>query len=419
MLGINIGQFEVALNSTTSTTSKLASVSFAGFTLGNIILSTPVEKIGLQINLQMIYISCVLILSSCSFLLPYIVSDFYSLAATIMVNGVSGGIIQAASIARVLVLWGHDSAVFLQMLDFAYSVGSIVGPFVCQPFLVDVVKNSSESHEISSTLRNYTAEDLMIVYPYSIIGVISAIVFIASCMACLKETTDTPHPSRGTNRHQERDMKDHVTISGSITAWKSLVMVLLASLTYAFTNGMLNIESIFWTKYVSESEFKLPSSTGASMLGTSWVVHVVSVAVFAGVIKAIGVSSSLFLGVTLILLSNLLLVVSTTAFSMYNPFLAWTAVIGMSVGGSTFFGPLVAFMEMHFPVSARYSSFYLIPNCIANIVWPIIVGQFFESMPNFVIYSMTFCAFVSTLLVFIIVIFAEKVFANKTRQNVQ
>jgi hypothetical protein len=280
---------------------------------------------------------------------------------------------------------------------------------VSQPFLIDVARNSTTDN---STLASYSKEDMKIVYPYSIIGVVSCMIFIVSLITCFEETIDDAHHSRERgNSLSGRDVIKHVSDSrSSMTGIKTLTMILLASLTYAFTNGMLNIESIFWTKYVTESKFKLSSSTGSSMLGVSWFVHVLSVALFGGVIKIIGIESSLFLGVTLILVSNALLVVSTTILHCYNAVILWAAVLAMSVGGSTFFGPLLAFMEKHFPVSVQFSSFYLIPNCIGNVAWPIIVGNFFDSVPDFVIYSMAFCAVVSTVLVSLVVLSARKMF---------
>lgn len=195
-------------------------------------------------------------------------------------------------------------------------------------------------------------------------------------------------------------------------------MVLLASLTYAFTNGMLNIESVFLTKYVSSSGFNLASATGASMLGVSWIVHVVSVVIFIFVIRVIGVASSMTLGVVTILLTNLVLAFSTTIFQVYSSILLWSCIICMSVGGSTFFGPLVAFMENHFPVSPQASSLYLIPNYIGNTVWPLIVGHYFDGNPDTVIYSMSFCAVISTLLVIFIVFAGNKLFLNNQKQTI-
>ena len=416
ILGVNMGQFEIALDAKTNQTSMLASVSFAGFTLGNVILSVlPTSsnpRCGMKANLQVVYISCLFVSCVCNFVIPHVASHFIPLSFLILLSGISGGIIQAASIARVLILWGKESSVYLQVLDLVYSIGAIIGPFVCQPFLVDVPQTLHTNNTLSEGVeRTPTPADLMLVFPYGIIAIIGSLTFLISILVYIKWSKDQDHPSRNQEQEESSDPSTK-TQEVTIPFWKTFLMVSLASLTYAFTNGMLNIESIFLTKYVSSSGFNLPSATGASLLGTSWTVHVVSVVVFVFLIRFLGVGVSLSIGVTLILLSNMVLLL-TTACGFYSPTVLWLCVVLMSIGGSTFFGPLVAFMEMYFPVSPAASSFYLIPNCIGNILWPLFVGHLFDNNPDIVVHSMASCAVISTILVLMIIIVADKMFKKK------
>lgn len=182
----------------------------------------------------------------------------------------------------------------------------------------------------------------------------------------------------------------------SISKVTKVSIIIITSLIYAFVNGMGMIEAGFLTSYVHESHFKLDMKVGATMESSSWITHIVSGIISIYVVKKFGLKLNLIIGVSVVLISNIFLVIMTKVGS--SEWIMWVGVTGISIGGCSFFSSLVSFMESIFPVSSRVASLYLVPNCISNIIWPQIVGHLIEVEPQVFIYSMAFCAIASALL---------------------
>lgn len=408
LLGVNMTQFELALRASTEEVSRFIPIAFGGFTLGNMLLSLSKP----QGNLQIVYITCILLLGVCNIVIPLVTSfgdpnpwTWGLLFPLFFLTGSAGGTIEAASIARLLILWGKESVTPLQLLDLAYGVGAIIGPFACQPFLLEVGNISDIRGSINAS---YSGEEVKIIYPYSFVGVFAIILATFSILTALREWSDSPHPTRLEGEGNMSDISTTECNRSSIPTWKRRLLLLLASLTYAYSNGMGMIEQGFLTKYVTISGYGLDAKTGASMGGTSWIVHIVSAVLFVFIIRRIGMANNLILAAIILTLSNLLLVV-TTASHVYLSSILWSGIIGMAVGGCTFFACLVSFLEGMFSVSPRDSSFYLIPNCVGNIVWPLLVGRYIESLPDVFIYTMAGCGFASCLTVVCLLLLSRSV----------
>ena len=329
-------------------------------------------------------------------------------------------LLDAGSISRILILWGSESAPLLQMLDFCYALGCIIGPFASQPFIIEIPTNNS------SLVK---PEDLQLIYPYSGVGAAGTTVFVVSLLVSVIYWIDVPHPSRaekvleetkGSSSCTEKAEKDasaqspsdsHSSLSDPIGTpvalitftddrcllFKKICVISLASITYAVTNGIGMIEQNFLTKYAKIGPFALEEKTGAKMTGSSWLIHLICGILFVFLIKKLGIAMNLLFGSVLIFVTaNFLLI---TSLMLPESLCLWAAVAGFSIGGTTFFSCLVAFLESKFPVSPRMTSLYLITNCVCNVIWPALVGQFIDQAPIVFVIVIYACSAISLLAV--------------------
>lgn len=174
-----------------------------------------------RININIIYNICLLVIALANALIPH-QRNIYSLALCFFLNGLASGVIETASISRILRLWGKKSGVLLQVLDCMYGVGAVIGPFSSQPFLIEMniqevedtlinpfTTSSPNDHTSSSqssekklifTFDNsnttVTPDDLRLVYPYSIVSLYTTVVLITSLVMFCIESQDLIHPSR-------------------------------------------------------------------------------------------------------------------------------------------------------------------------------------------------------------------------------
>ena len=175
------------------------------------------------------------------------------------------------------------------------------------------------------------------------------------------------------------------------------------------------IEQNFLTKYVTIGPFHLTAVTGASMTGSSWIIHTICGILFVFLIKKLGIAVNLLFGAFLIFLSaNVLCFASfffPTAVSL------WAVVAGIAIGGTTFFSCLVAFMESKFPVTPRMTSLYLITNCVCNVMWPALVGQFIEDRPYVFVLVIYVCSTVSLITVVALIFMVNVWFNGKKSES--
>ena len=574
LLGVNLLDFHIKLHVDIEDMSNVITASYAGITIGSTICKYfPLQNFSFgnctfsvscgcnKINVHLVYLICLLVTSISLAIAPHLNSILW-LSFALFMNGLASGAINSASISRILYLWGHECSSFLQILDFMYGVGSIVGPLAASPFLVEIpdlqmdmelypeefnistpatiTNNSGTKNSTENSVHFVTAKDMKLVYPYSMVSGFMAITFFICALLFLVEPNDVPHSSRvednpdlianqdmngqlklgqqkiqATSNHDvclgrssslpslqldlvesTRDNKednatprkldcglqfhDNFRMKGDddkgmnvdskrrkVIEWSALsqetkprtktigssrelrnqksplakmasfpimgdrrnrrsttpsvsytikkvaiskylkgTIILVTSLIYAFVNGMGMIEAGYLTSYVHESHFKLEMREGARMESSSWITHIISGIISIYVVKKIGLKWNLIIGVSMVVLSNVFMVIMSEISS--SEYVMWIGITGISIGGCSFFSSLVSFMESIFPVSSRVASLYLVPNCLSNIIWPQIVGHLIETEPQVFIYSMAFCAIVSGILLTILLIVTKR-----------
>ena len=148
---------------------------------------------------------------------------------------------------------------FLQMIDFLYGVGSVLGPAIAKPFLIE-----ENRFDLNGTKIAVVKEELELMYPYSIIAVYCAIVCILSLVAYLYKRVDEAHPSR--------QCDDSTSVEDKVKSVPKYTVIILTALIYFFTNGMSMVIEDFIASYMVHSEHAASKATGALMVMTSILV---------------------------------------------------------------------------------------------------------------------------------------------------
>jgi hypothetical protein len=130
----------------------------------------------------------------------------------------------------------------------------------------------------------------------------------------------------------------------------------------------------------------------------------------------LGIAVNLLIGAFVIFLSANLLSVSSIFFP--TAISLWIVVAGIAIGGTTFFSCLVAFMESKFPVTPRMTSLYLITNCVCNIIWPALVGQFIDQRPFVFVLVIYVCSTVSLITVISLLFLVNNWFNVRSKSHV-
>ena len=110
-------------------------------------------------------------------LVPHIY-NIYVLLVAYFINGSMLAGCEVGANTILLTIWGKESAPFMLVFTFFYGFGALIAPIIAEPFLVE-----SDSMD-DLTLSNYSIEqryehfnetrpeDLQLVYPFSIVGLI-------------------------------------------------------------------------------------------------------------------------------------------------------------------------------------------------------------------------------------------------------
>src|SRR2546421_7979598 len=111
-----------------------------------------------------------------------------SLLSLFFTMGIVMGFVDASVNMFIIHIWGKENPPFMQALHFCYGVGALVAPLIARPFLLPTVQSddgkllqtsiffdsprnlSVTFEDVSRKSSPFTAEDVKLVYPYSIIA---------------------------------------------------------------------------------------------------------------------------------------------------------------------------------------------------------------------------------------------------------
>jgi len=202
-------------------------------------------------------------------------------------------------------VWGDMSSTFIQILNFMFGVGSILGPLLAKSFLVN-----DESLELSTNVTNfksntdansttYFKEEIMVQWPYMIVSAytlvvvsIFAIVYIRSSEADLSST---------------KVVEEEIDSTKISPKWR-LICVCVSTLFCHFMFALELIVGSFAMTYVVNCDLKLDKPTGALMNTVFWLTFTVSRIPAIWISRKFGLETTIVINLVITVLANCILV---------------------------------------------------------------------------------------------------------------
>ena len=419
-------------------------------------------------------------------------SDLYWLCGLFFFSGLVLGGFEACSNIFLLHIWGRENGPFMQTYDFSFGIGTLLATLVAHPFLLEteddgdgyevtgmpteesavsklittiypyLVANETESGgEITTTIKStdgYSTanpDDLMLVYPYSIIAAILAFnsFFMLSLWIFYPQTEE--HPSRkkvrnvtsnGVDNKSFEDEDDQENKNGNtlelresndncITInetkgdnergeqdkkkshgfYKGVVIILMMMFAHVSYGLELTLGQ-FLVTFAVDSDLHLSKSQGTRLTSLFWGTFTFWRLTTIFYIEYIGHELNLLASLAIILIGNVFLV----PFGNSNELCLWIGVAIIGLGASSMWPSMFGYMEDYFAVSSRVASAIIISATVGDFVFPFIISFFVDSNPQVFLWATLFCSLsLAVIFLGIMAVMRTKLKEGKKARRVQ
>jgi len=259
-----------------------------------------------RINAQLTIIGCL----SCSIFTfggaPWNTS-LTGLAVTLCVNGFFLAIYDVGSNVWIMNVWGDLSSPFIQILHFMFGVGSILGPLLAKPFLVNdellELSNNDTQCNSSGTVNNSTdicaEEEIMVQWPYLIVSLYTLVTVSIFAIVYFRSNEVDLSSSK---------VVDEVTDSSKINPKWRLINICISTVFCHFMFALELIVGSFLMTFVVNCDLKLDKPTGALMNSVFWFAFTVARLPGIYISKKFGLETTIIINLILTALANFILV---------------------------------------------------------------------------------------------------------------
>lgn len=416
------------LQALTSTTvqeiNSIFSISAAGYVIGS--LTTGV-LFGLpKVNIQFYIAVAVLIMGLSTASIPWFSTLTPMLLAAFVMN-VAGGGIDSGCNYWTIKIWGSESMATFQMNSMFFGAGSLIAPSLTAPFLSSselgeplesfhpgldmngtfpsnsdpylVVYNHPNSSDLEVHKQQILNDESLnalsgIRIPYLVVGLGC---FIISAFFAYSYFN---YPKDGKATH-ETEQEGLITSMG-----RKIVVVTLMSL---FSLGFAGICIVF-PRYLTTfavKGLKISKTTGAYMTSLYWAGYTFSRLATLPLALRLTCRQMLTFDCVLMLVGSFMLVIfgspepaiheTVSAIFGLEPTLGpdnkllwgfWAGIATLSVGASSIFPLLFAFMEQNMPVASWMPALLDSVYGLGEFVYPIMLGVYIETLPELLLYIM-------------------------------
>ena len=422
-----------------------------GYALGSLIMGFLYDKINLFFfgSLSM-GISTVL-----TAILPHL-TNLYVFLSAFFVTGCFLGALETGANMMLLHIWGKEIAPFHQGLQFSFGFGYLLAPVIAQPFLVetDEVDTKLQSNNTSSVMNasvNTTVsiiylnepdrDDLMLLYPYSIVATILALNFVAMLYIWIFYGQTEEHPSRKQIIHEaasaennsakvdasnsqpqlvvyDLDTKDvfkKCTNTSSLSPeiiktqqatdkknspefYKVTVVAILMLFVHIY-NGLLLGFGSFLVTFVVESDLKLSKQVGTEMTSCFWGFLTFWRLATIFYIEYVGNKANIIFSLTVVVIGNIIVV----PFGESYEICLWVGVALIGLGISSMWSSMFSMLENTFSITSKMASILIVSALMGEFVFPMIISRFIATNPAVLLWTLLSCS-VSFVILFIAVI---------------
>ncbi|KAL4222164.1 hypothetical protein ACF0H5_018204 [Mactra antiquata] len=156
MIGPTLPDLKLIINEDLSTTSWIFTAKSFGGLFGSLCGGFAYDrfnKIGV--------LTILVVLMAVSAGLVPICTNIVAMCVVHIAHGASGAGLDAAATADIALVWRHGAGPYIQALHTAFSVGTIISPFVCEPFLAKKTNTHEHNHLVNaSSQATYGSQEI-------------------------------------------------------------------------------------------------------------------------------------------------------------------------------------------------------------------------------------------------------------------
>ncbi|XP_003748192.1 sodium-dependent glucose transporter 1 [Galendromus occidentalis] len=379
--------------------------------LGTIFSSLIGALVYKHVNIQIMLLGTAVFGMTAAVLTTILPSLIYLHVLTFFV-GCSMGFMDIGVHVWLQVLWKERSGSFFHFMNFMFGVGGIIGPFVCEPFLLET-RNAAMATENSTMLGvNTTVEssfgdttpvvkhgiltvggESRIFTAYSIIAAINAFIAISMIVSYCMDSTDFKPNKNATYFSENLGRTERRT-----------VLTLLALYLTVGVTCEISFSAMVYTFAVNHSSLNFSKSQAAYLTSLYWASYTIS-RVFTTILSLTLSPAQLIVGSHFIYLSSAL---SMMLFINSSPMLSsWLGTALVAFGLSPYWANATAWSVQYVQLTPAALGPILVVISSGVMLIPFFIGNQIDKNPQFFLYSNTALALLLTALAATLIIYGN------------
>lgn len=280
-------------------------------------------------------------------------------------------------------IWGKETTPFMQSMNFSYGLGCLIVPLIAKSFLLPIYQADEEEAGFSNTsvainIVNYTREDVKLIFPYSIVALVSFVPAVYFFLLFLLKRKTPPHPSRIVANNSTAG--NPATLNPRV---RLAVICLMAVFLHVLEGLQITIGTLL-PVFAVKSILKLDKSTAAVQTSLFWTTFTFCRLFAIFYVDFIGIQVNLFMTLGIVLLSNGFLL--PLAFGCHFEWLLWAGAAMAGIGLSSLWATSFGFIESNFPVTSRIATAFTLASCLGGFNLPFLTGFYIDAFPDVLLY---------------------------------
>lgn len=280
------------------------------------------------------------------------------------------GTLDAAQNTWFIEMWQQHSNSILQLAQFMFGLGEIIGPFIEGPYL------SGETIPCNSTGVTGQERKKSLTTPFTLIGAIqlSSIILLA-ILFCYKRYKP-PKCLDQENHNEDKKLFEDVPKSLRI------LIILLMSLCLGFYVSLEYCHFGYLVSYGQYIPLKIPAPDGAWLLSLVFASYTTFRAIGAFVAIKFTPGQMMTIHYIVIVASNIILLLASDSKPLF-----YTSNIALGAGFSVMWGSIFSFAERYLVFDNLAGTLLVTASGGSSMVSLFFVGKMIESNPNVLIYA--------------------------------
>lgn len=289
-------------------------------------------------------------------------TSLMQLIIAFLVYGYCFGFFETGCNLVMIHLWNKSADPFMQSMQFAFGLGSLIAPLAAAPFLSPEGGTDTES---------------LIIYPYCAL----AVIILINGMSFLfwfkySRSEDVKGDVYDDIKSQDITSNELIDRSQSSKIWSRIVISVVLLFMHIYVGIEMTIGSYIAT-YVVQSGLHMTKVAGADLTTLFWASFTIAKLAAIPTVRYLGNEKTISVSLIFMLASSVMLVI----FGQTSVPLLVLGIVLMGVGLASIFGCVYTFLNNYRILSSRIASWVVILAVLAEVSFPAFISLFIDSNP--------------------------------------